>query len=134
MTRVLNLLSVAFVAGAIGAVVNSAALLAAGRYGVLALLHVHLYPQFSLPWLYLRLVWGGLWGLLLLVPSGPRLNFGRGLFWSLAPSLFQLLWVFPQKTTLGWLGLGAGDLTPVVVLVINGIWGLAAAAWLRAAR
>lgn len=134
MSRSLNAPSVAFTAGVVGAVVNSAALLAASRYHLLQLLHVNLIVGFSLPWLYLRLVWGGLWALLLLLPMGPRSALGRGLFWSLGPSLFQLLWVFPQHTPLGVLGLGAGQLTPLVVLIVNGIWGVTAALWLRGAR
>ena len=133
MNRTLNDLSTAFTAGALGAAANSAALLAGVHFGVLRDIHVMLAPHYAPGWLYLRLVWGGLWGLLLLIPVGRGL-ITRGLFWSLAPTLFQLLWVFPHKTPLGLFGMGAGQLTPLVVLVVNGIWGLAAALWLRSAR
>lgn len=117
-----------------GAVVNSAAVLAAAHYGILRAIGVALLPHFSLSWIYLRIVWGGLWGLLLALPLGPRTTLGRGLLWSLPPTLFQLLWVFPVKTRLGMLGIGAGVLTPLVVVVFNGIWGITAAVWLRIAR
>lgn len=134
MNRNLNNLSAAFTAGAVGAAVNSAALLAGVQSGVLRALHVMLAPHYSPGWLYPRLVWGSLWGLLLLIPIGGRGLIVRGLVWSLAPSLFQLLWVFPHKTPLGLFGMGAGQLTPLVVLVVNIIWGLAAAVWLHDTR
>ncbi len=137
MYRSLNDVSVAFAAGAIGTAVNSAALLAASRYGLLHHLHIALSPPFSLNWIYSRLIWGGLWAPLLILSFGPRRPIGRGLTWSLAPSLFQLLWVFPHKAHLGLLGISARQLTPLIVLtmlILNGIWGVDAAYWSRSAR
>ena len=61
----------------------------------------------------------------------------RGHWWlraivpSLAPSAFQLLYVFPHETGDGLLGLGLGALTPLFVLAANAIWGLSAAWLLR---
>ena len=55
----------------------------------------------------------------------------RGIMLSLAPSAFQLLYVFPRETGAGLLGLGLGALTPVFVLAANTIWGLSAAWLLR---
>jgi len=134
MSRSLLTFSAAFTGGVVGAIVNSAAMFGAVRYGVLHAMHVALIPGFSLHWLYPRLVWGGLWGLSLTLPLGPRSIVARGLFWSLAPTLFQLLWVFPHQTPLGLFGLGAGVLTPLAILILNFIWGLAAAIWLSVSR
>ena len=134
MGRGLLTISAAFAGGAIGAVVNGAAVWASVRYNVLHALGITLAPHFSLPWLYLRVAWGGLWGLLMAIPLGPRSVVSRGLLWSLVPTLFQLFWVFPRKTPYGLLGIGAGVLTPAAILVFNGIWGLTAAVWLRVAR
>jgi hypothetical protein len=55
----------------------------------------------------------------------------RGIILSLAPSAFQLLYVFPHEAGEGMLGLRLGALTPVFVLAINAVWGLAAAWLLR---
>ena len=54
----------------------------------------------------------------------------RGIILSLAPSAFELLYVFPRETG-HLLGLSHGMLTPVFVLAANAIWGLSAAWLLR---
>jgi hypothetical protein len=55
----------------------------------------------------------------------------RGILLSLAPSAFQLLYVFPHEAGEGMLGLRLGALTPVFVLAMNAVWGLAAPWLLR---
>ncbi|MFE1745111.1 hypothetical protein [Coleofasciculus sp. H7-2] len=55
----------------------------------------------------------------------------RGIVYSLAPTLAQLLIVFPVKANQGLLGLKLGVLTPVFVLFFNAIWGITAAFWLK---
>jgi hypothetical protein len=54
----------------------------------------------------------------------------RGLVFSLGPSLVAFLIVFPRMSV-GLFGLELGALTPLLVLVVNGVWGLAAARWLE---
>ena len=92
---------------------------------------VAIHPSFSAAWLYPRIVWGGLWGLLLLLPLAPGRTLIRGLVVSLGPSLAQLLFFFPQQTSHGLGGVGLGLLTPVAVLIFNAIWGISAAYWIR---
>jgi len=123
--------SLAFAAGAVGALLNSLAVWAAGHYGLTARIGVAIHPSFSAAWLYPRIVWGGLWGLLLLLPLAPGRTLIRGLVVSLGPSLAQLLFFFPQQTSHGLGGLGLGLLTPVAVLIFNAIWGISAAYWIR---
>lgn len=123
--------SLAFAAGAVGALLNSVAVWAAGHYGLTARVGVAIHPSFSAAWLYPRIVWGGLWGLLLLLPLAPGRTLIRGLVVSLGPSLAQLLFFFPQQTSHGLGGLGLGLLTPVAVLIFNAIWGISAAYWIR---
>ncbi|MEC9358044.1 MAG: hypothetical protein VX836_09260 [Pseudomonadota bacterium] len=123
--------SLAFAAGAVGALLNSLAVWAAGHYGLTARVGVAIHPSFSAAWLYPRIVWGGLWGLLLLLPLAPGRTLIRGLVVSLGPSLAQLLFFFPQQTSHGLGGLGLGLLTPVAVLIFNAIWGISAAYWIR---
>ena len=127
MHRTKALLSVCFCAGLIGALANSAALWLFGRSGLAHLLGVQLAPEWTLGWLYPRLVWGGLWGLAFYVTvAGMRSRsqwVRKGLWCSLLPTLFQLFYVFPNQTPHGALGLGLGTMTPVVVLLVNGVWG-----------
>ncbi|MEQ1440264.1 hypothetical protein AAG565_12965 [Fontimonas sp. SYSU GA230001] len=123
-------LSLAFAAGVFGALINSLAVWAAGRYGLTAALGVGIAPALIPAWLYPRLVWGGLWGLQLLLPlRGPAVMLGIVL--SVAPTLFQLLWMFPFHSGYGWLGLELGLLTPVLVWMFNLVWAWSTLAWLH---
>jgi hypothetical protein len=42
--------------------------------------------------------------------------------------------IFPMKANQGMFGLALGNMTPVLVLFFNAIWGVAAALWLRLCR
>jgi hypothetical protein len=55
----------------------------------------------------------------------------RGVLFSLAPTAYVLLVVFPGMGK-GALGLGFGTLTPLLVTVLNFGWGVVAALWYRA--
>ncbi len=126
----LRRISLVFAAGVFGALINSLAVWAAGRYGLSAMLGVGIAPLLTPAWLYPRLVWGGLWGLQLLLPlrGSPIL---LGVLLSLGPTLLQLLWVFPYRSGAGWLGLGLGMLTPLLVWGFNLIWAWSTVAWSR---
>lgn len=127
-------LSHAFTAGCIGGLVNSLVVVLCGDYGLTARLGVRLAPHLSLPWLYQRIVWGGIWGVLFLLPLSLRSVVKTGLILSLGPSLVQLFVVFPYKTGNGMMGLDLGTMTPLLVLVFNAFWGVAAAFWMKLAR
>jgi hypothetical protein len=130
MTRNLSLV---FMAGCWGALWNSLAVWLFGLLGIAAALGVHLAPPLTPAFLYPRLVWGGLWGLLFLVPLG-RWSFpARGLLFSLAPTLVQLFLVFPVVAQKGVLGLQLGYLTPCLVVFYNAVWGYVAGWWLNRA-
>ena len=123
-------LSLCFAAGAAGGLANSLAVWAAGQLGLTGAMGVSIAPGLTPAWLYPRLVWGGLWGALFVLPvTGGWLR--RGLLLGLAPALFQLFVVFPYWQGQGMLGVRLGALTPVVVLVANAVWGTAASGWLR---
>jgi hypothetical protein len=130
MRHFLDRAAVSFAAGAFGALVNSLVVWAAGQYGLTARIGVAIAPALTAGWLYPRLVWGGLWGFLFLLPLRGSWWL-RGLVVSLAPSAFALLYVLPYLTGHGPFGLRQGALTPAVVLVANAVWGLAAAWLLR---
>lgn len=133
MRGALRRASLGYAAGSLGGLVNSLAVVAAGRFGVSAALGVAIHPALTPPWLYPRLVWGGLFGLLLALPLrlGPV---SRALLVSLVPTAVQLLVVFPLMAGKGVLGLELGAATPLFVLAANAVWGLAAVAWLRVLR
>ena len=124
-------LSLVFAAGFLGALWNSLAVWLGGYLGIAPALGVHIAPALTPAFLYPRLVWGGIWGLLFLLPMG-RLSFpSRGLLFSLAPTLVQLCLVFPLMVHKGVLGLQLGVLTPGLVVFYNAIWGYAAGWWLN---
>lgn len=124
-------LSLAFSAGCLGGLANSIVVWASGTLGVTAALGVKIAPALTLPWLYPRIVWGGIWGFLFVI-SIPGLSWWmRGLAFSLGPSLVVMLVLFPRNPLVGEFGLGLGTLTPAFVLVFNAVWGLVAAWWLQ---
>ena len=131
MNRMMRNLSLVFVAGCWGALWNSLAVWLFGYLGVAPALGVNIAPALTPAFLYPRLVWGGIWGLLFLLPMG-RWSFpARGLLFSLAPTLVQLFLVFPLMAHKGVLGLQLGYLTPLLVVFYNAIWGYAAGWWLN---
>jgi hypothetical protein len=125
-------LSLVFVAGALGGLVNSVLVWWLGAVGFTGALGVKIAPQLTAPWLYQRLVWGGIWGCLFLVPLGSRSFPARGLWYSLGPTLATYFLVFPLQAHKGVLGLQLGSLTPAVVLFYNAVWGVVAGWWLSA--
>jgi hypothetical protein len=131
MNLMMRNLSLVFVAGCWGALWNSLAVWLCGLLGIAPALGVHIAPALTPAFLYPRLVWGGLWGLLFLLPMG-RWSFpARGLLFSLAPTLVQLCLVFPVMAHKGVLGLQLGYLTPLLAVFYNAIWGYAAGLWLN---
>jgi len=131
MNNLAKKLSLVFAAGSIGGLFNSLAVWIFGAIGITSALGVKIAPSLSASWLYPRLVWGGIWGLLFLFPLMRKRYLYRGLIFSLGPTVVQLFIVFPIKASKGIMGLELGLLTPLFVFVFNAIWGIAAAIWLR---
>ncbi|HUM03638.1 MAG TPA: hypothetical protein VL084_15210 [Thermoanaerobaculia bacterium] len=127
-------LATVFGAGAFGGLANSLTVWLAGQIGLTGALGVKLAPALTPAWLYPRIVWGGLWGLLFLLPVRRLSPVAQGLLLSIGPTLVQLFVVFPYRTPAGTAGLGLGSLTPVLVVFFNAVWGLAAAWWVRRAE
>jgi len=131
MKRFLGRLTSAFASGSLGALANSLTAWLFGLGGITAAAGVKMAPPLTPEWLYPRIVWGGLWGLLLLLPILPGSAFVRGIVISLAPTAVQLFILFPFKLGKGVLGLDLGYLTPLFVILFNCIWGIVAAVWLN---
>jgi hypothetical protein len=129
----LRRLSAAFAAGAAGGLLNGITVWASGEYGLTRMAHVRLAPALTPGFLYPRVVWGGLWAFVLLLPVLERSPGWRVVVLALLPTLAQLFWFFPRTTPYGMLGLGLGTLMPLFVLLFNLVWALVAVAWYRRA-
>jgi hypothetical protein len=134
MNLSLKNLSLVFVAGRVGGLLNCLAVWLFGWLGITQALGVQIAPPFTTVLLYSKLVWGGIWGLLFLIPLGQVSFPVRGLLFGLGPSLVQLFVVFPLQAHKGILGLQLGALTPLFVLFYNAVWGLAAGWWVNLVR
>ena len=131
MNNLTKKISLAFAAGCFGGLLNSLAVWIFGKIGITTAMGVKITPPLTALWLYPRLVWGGIWGVLFLLPLLKRRPFLRGLIFSLGPTVVQLFVVFPMKAQKGVMGFDLGLLTPGFVILFNAIWGLAAAFWLK---
>jgi hypothetical protein len=123
-------LSLCFAAGAAGALANSVVAWLSGQIGIPHALGVSLAPAWTPAWLYPRIVWGGLWGFLFVLPLTADV-LRRGLIVSLGPALFQLFVVFPYWQGKGVAGLELGAATPFFVLLYDAVWGVVASWWLK---
>lgn len=125
---------VVFGAGCAGAVVYCVVMWLCSRYGITQSLGVNLRGSVSPHWMYPRIVWGGLWGFLFLLPILRSSFFARSLVISLIPALVQLFIIYPFYQSKGVAGLQLGLLTPVVVWFFYWIWALATLLVLRLAK
>jgi hypothetical protein len=131
MMNLLRNLSLAYAAGSVGGLINALAVWVFGALAITGALGVNIAPALSSAFLYPRLVWGGLWGFLFLLPFFRNSPVLRGIVYSLGPTLVQLFVVFPFVAQKGMLGLQFGSLTPLFVVFFNIIWGISAAYWLH---
>ena len=134
MKRLAKRLTAVFSAGCLGGLANSIAVWLFDVYGIAKALGVSFPPSLSAGWPYHRIVWGGIWGLLFLLPLFRNSVIKRGIVLSLGPTIVQLFVLFPYKSHHGMMGMGLGALTPLIVFVFNAIWGITAAIWIRYIR
>lgn len=126
-----NKLTLVFASGCLGGLLNSLTVWLFGVIGITALFGVKISPTLTPDWLYPRIVWGGIWGLLFLLPFFQKKIIYRGFIYSLLPSLVQLFIVFPLKANKGIMGVDLGSLTPMFVLFFNSVWGITTVLWLK---
>lgn len=123
-----------FAAGCLGGFANSLAVWLFGQYGITASFGVAIAPTLTPAWLYPRLVWGGIWGLIFILPMLQSRLLLKGTILSIFPTLVQLLVIFPYQTHKGLGGIELGMLTPLFVLFFNWIWGMTTALAIKSAR
>ena len=112
--------------GALAAVAGRWALVEAG---LPELLGVSLYASWTVPDLLSHLGSGVIWGMVLgiVYPYVPGATAaGQGALFSLIPSMYLLLKVFPFDRDLGFFGAELGALTLLFVIVLNLLWGAVA--------
>ncbi|MEN8257182.1 MAG: hypothetical protein ABFS09_04905 [Thermodesulfobacteriota bacterium] len=126
-------MSGAFTGGALGALLDCFNIWAMGKTGLSDFIGITMKPEFTAPWIYKRMIWGGIWMLLLLLPIWNRRIITRGMLFSLVPSAMMLFVVLPQMGK-GYYGLGFGTLMPVVVIILNFIYGSVASFWYSQAK
>ncbi len=122
-------ISLSFAAGAVGAIVNMSAAWLMERMGLFHLLGCDLSASVDRQWIYSRLVWGGIFGLFLVLPVMENSVLKRGLILGLLPAAFQLLVIFPIFLNQRIMGLNHGATTPLFVIALNLLWGVAACLW-----
>jgi hypothetical protein len=127
-------LSLIFAAGGFGGLVKGVVAWLFGAWGINALLGSSLAPALSPAWIYQHVVWGGIWGLLFLLPVRGISYPALGALYSLPQSLIMLLVLFPKMGQAGLWGLGLGHSTPGLILFFGVVWGVAAGLWLKVAR
>jgi hypothetical protein len=125
---ILRKLSGAFTGGVLGGLLDSFNIWAMGVVGISDLIGIGMKPEFTAPWVYQRMIWGGLWMLLLLLPVLKQRIALRGMLFSLLPSAMMLFVVLPSMGK-GMFGLGFGTLMPVVVVGLNFLYGIVASYW-----
>jgi hypothetical protein len=117
-----------FAGGVIGTLAGGLAIWLLWKTGVVARLDIHVPPRASSIRLYQTLVWGGLCGLLFLLPLWKNRPVLKGIFLSLVPTTLLLFVALPAMGK-GAYGLELGVLAPVLVAVLSFVWGIAAALW-----
>jgi hypothetical protein len=127
MRRWLHDLALCFAAGAAGGAAKGLLVWGCKYFAVSAALAGYLASALHPPGLYARIVWGGLYGLLFLLPVARGSVWLSGFLWGGVASLLQLV-ILPLLTH------GGLHLMPVLVLstlVLNSLWGCVTALLLR---
>ena len=128
-----NLL-ICFAAGALGGLATGLVTWVVGDLGITRMAGVSLAPALSSQLLYPKIVWGGVWGLLFVLPFMKSRLIAKGLLLSIFPTLVQLFYVFPRHWHKGMLGIDLGTLTPVFVAFFNIVWGFVTGLTLKSGK
>jgi len=123
-----------FAAGCLGALANSITVWLFGDTGITSSLGVSIAPSLTPAWLYPRIVWGGIWGLIFILPIMQSKLLLKGTVLSLFPTAVQLFIVFPLKAHKGIAGIDLGLYTPLLVLFFNWVWGVVTALTIKFSR
>lgn len=127
-------LSLAIAGGAVAGLVQTLVIVGLSNITFFQVLGMPFAIPFTLPYLYQRITWGGLWGLLFLIPLlRGWLHWQRGLIFAAAPAAASLFYFLPAEGN-GMLGLKMGPLWPVIVIAFALLWGYLTGLWLDRAH
>ncbi|MGI9416144.1 MAG: hypothetical protein ACR2PM_20910 [Hyphomicrobiales bacterium] len=115
-----------FTAAALGGLAVVLTVWAFGQIGIADLFGVAIKPELAKGLIYKQMVWGGIWGLIFLLPIPIRPLWLKGLVMTLAPVAVALTVLLPGAGR-GFLGKELGALTPVYIYLVNIPWGLVTA-------
>jgi len=127
MHRWLRDLALCFAAGAAGGAAKGLLIWGCSYFAIAATLAGYLAGALYPPGLYARVVWGGLYGFLFLLPPARGSLWASALLWGGVASLLQL-------AVLPLLAHNSPHLAPALVLstlVLNSVWGCVTAVLLR---
>lgn len=118
-------------AGVFASLLTSLIFLALDLSGAFATLGVPMgAPPDFLPWLGIRLLYGGFFALLLLLPFfGTWILWQKGLLIGLIPAAELFFYRYPFDKGIGFFGLDVGISVPIVALFFSLLWG-AMTGWL----
>ena len=126
--------SIAFAAGALGAFIIMVLFWLETINGITAFFKIDVAVktwQELLPDLYRIITWGGLWGLLLLLPIMKNRYLARGVLFGSIATLVEYFYFAPQAG-LGYFAIEQGYMMPVNIFLLNLLWGIIAASWYQA--
>ena len=122
-----------FTAAALGGLAVVITVWSFGQIGVADLFGVAVKPPLAKAFIYKQMVWGGIWGLIFLLPVALKPLWLKGLALTLAPVIVALVVLFPLGGA-GMLGFKLGTLTPLYIFIVNIPWGLVTAYFGRALK
>jgi hypothetical protein len=134
MNNLTRNLLIVFSAGCAGGLANSIIVWLFGLMGITKLLGVSIAPSLTPSWLYPRIVWGGIWGILFLLPLFEQRIVKKAFICSLGPTLIQVFIVFPFKANKGFMGIDLGTITPLFVILFNFVWGITTAVLIKVSK
>ena len=123
-----------FAAGTLGGLGTVLVMWILGDFGITRIMGVSLTSALTPQLIYAKMVWGGIWGLLFVLPMMKSRLIAKGLLLSIFPTLAQLFFIFPRHLHKGMLGIDLGTLTPVLVVFLNMVWGFVTGLTLKAGK
>ncbi len=123
-----------FAAGCVGALAYGLTIWLFRQSGITSTFGVSNFASLTPAWFYPRIVWGGIWGMLFILPISNSHLLWKGTILCLIPAAVQLFVVYPLIELKGIAGVELGLLTPLFVLFFNWVWGVSTALTIKLAR
>ncbi len=137
-------IDILFAAGAVGGLAFALLMWGFGEMGIAKMLKVELAPALKGPFIYHSMIWGGIWGMLFILPVYDKKRITKGLLLSLIPAFMELLYFMPNSANnemfgimgsidskRGYFGQHLGTLTPVLIFIYYAAWGIVTSFWIK---